>query len=54
MLKEFDAGKLVKTTAIGTATIGVVVLNVFVFRVVGDIVSSAVLFGLGYLTAKLK
>lgn len=51
---KIDVTAIVKKTAIGTAAIGALALQVLVFRAVGDVMSSAVLFGLGYLAAKLK
>jgi hypothetical protein len=45
---------VVKTTAIGTAAVGAVVLQVVAFRAFGDVLSSLVLFGLGYLACWIK
>jgi len=41
-------------TAIGTAAVGAVLLQVVAFRVIGDIVTSAAIFGLGYALCWLR
>lgn len=53
-IQNVDVKSVVKKTAIGTAAVGAILLNVMVFRITGDIISSLVLFGLGYAAAKLK
>lgn len=49
-----NAVKVFKTTAIGTAAVGAIALQVIAFRAVGDIVSSLMIFGLGYLACWLN
>lgn len=44
----------VKTTAIGTAAVVAITLQIIAFRAVGDILSSVVIFGLGYLACFLR
>ena len=45
---------IIKVTSLATAAILMVVLQVTVFRAVGDIMSSLVIFGCGYAFAKLR
>ncbi len=52
--KKTDAISVAKTTAIGTAAVGAIALQVIVFRAVGDIMSSVVIFGLGYAACWLR
>ena len=44
---------MMKTTAAATAAVVLIVLQVAVFRIVGDMLTSAVLFGLGYALGRL-
>lgn len=41
-------------TALGTAAVGGILLQVVAFRVVGDIVTSVMIFGLGYASCWLR
>ena len=41
-------------TAIGTAAIGGILLQVFAFRIIGDIITSVMIFGFGYASCWLK
>lgn len=49
-----NTGKVVKVTAVGTAVIGILALQILVFRVGMDVVSSVGLFGLGYAYRAMK
>jgi hypothetical protein len=45
---------IVKKTSLATVVVGAIALQIFVFRAVGDVLTSALLFGLGYFAAKMK
>lgn len=53
-LDKLKGTTLVKGTAVTTAVILMIVLQVTVFRALGDIFSSLIIFGCGYAAAKLN
>ena len=44
--------KAIKITSAGTLAVGAILLQVMVFRAVGDVVTSVILFGIGYAYGK--
>lgn len=53
-IERIKGTTIVKGTAITTAVLLMIVLQITVFRAVGDIVSSLVIFAAGYLAGKLS
>jgi hypothetical protein len=53
-LDKLTGTTLVKGTAVTTAVLLMIVLQITVFRAFGDIVSSLVIFGCGYAAGKLN
>ncbi len=53
-VQKATTGTLVKGTAITTAVLLMIVLQITVFRVVGDIFSSLIIFAAGYFAGKLQ
>jgi hypothetical protein len=53
-VQKATTGTLVKGTAVTTAVLLLIALQVTVFRALGDIVSSVVIFGCGYAAATLR
>jgi len=44
----------VKLTSVGTAVVIGIVLQVMVFNMIGDVLTSAILFGIGYAFGRMK